>query len=128
MSSTLRIWINLFRFKMNFPTLTWPTFWSAVTALATLTGVLIVLWQIWKKRPLKKRRLFLTMQMSEIPDEYVPVRHEIMEIVYELRQHHKVYFFNEFIQNLEVFDENRFDSEKYLRKIEDCDFFIAGVF
>src|SRR5437870_5187430 len=79
--------------------------------------------------PIKsKPRLFLSMQMSDLAgDDYVQVRREIMEQVYDLRTDFKVYFFNEFVQTIEEFDEATFDVDKYLGEIDGCDFFIAII-
>ena len=66
------------------------------------------------------------MQMSNLEgDEYVKVRHNIMELVYELRKSDYVYFYNEFIQKAEEFDPAKFNPYDYLDEINKCDYFIA---
>ncbi|HEX8399660.1 MAG TPA: hypothetical protein VF644_19660 [Pyrinomonadaceae bacterium] len=114
---------------MNTESWTWTTFWAAVTALAGLIPAGVLVWQILKRlRRKQKPRLFLSMQMSEVSgEEYVKVRQEIMEHVYDLRKDYKVYFFNEFIQRIEDFDESAFDGNKYLNEIDECEFFIAVI-
>lgn len=78
----------------------------------------------------KKTNLFLSMQMGGLSgDEYVQVRRDIMGVIYDLKKEekHDVYFLNEFIQTSEEFNESSFDVEKYLKKIEECDYFIAVI-
>jgi hypothetical protein len=108
---------------------TWSTFWQAVEALAAVAAIVFTVWQVWKRnRPKKKCRLFLSMQMSELyGDKYIHVRRDIMQLVYELREQNNVYFFNEYVQEIEKFEESRFDVDKYLKKIDECDYFIAVI-
>lgn len=103
----------------------WATFWTAVGALATLAGLYIpVRAMIEKKR--HKLRVFISMQMSHLsPEEYSKERKDIMELIYELRKKHTVFFYNEFIHNLSEFNESKFDPHGYLREIKNCDYFIA---
>jgi hypothetical protein len=82
------------------------------------------------KKSTKKINLFLSMQMGEISgDEYIQVRRDIMGVVYDLRKEekHDIYFLNEFIQTSEEFNELSFDVDKYLGKIEECDYFVAVI-
>lgn len=106
--------------------------WTAIGAVATVSGVVfsvISLWpQIRAMIPWRKKRLFLSMQMSGLAGvEYQDVRKDVMELVYSFRTRHKVYFYNEFIQKVEEFEESTFDANKYLRKIAKCDLFIAVI-
>jgi hypothetical protein len=82
------------------------------------------------KKSTKKINLFLSMQMGGISgDEYIQVRRDIMGVVYDLKKEekHDIYFLNEFIQTSEEFNESSFDVNKYLKKIEECDYFIAVI-
>ncbi len=110
---------------MNLPS--WATIWTAVGALAAVVVLIIPVWKFLKRKISRKRiRIFLSMQMSDLSyEEYDEVRHDIMDLIYQLRKTNDVYFYNEFIQRPKDFDENKLDADNYLKEIKRCDYFIA---
>lgn len=110
--------------------LTSGTFWTAVGTLGTLAGLALTYSHRLKLRRRKRKySLFLSMQMVNLQSsEYEQVRHDIMQVVYWLRNHpkvRKVFFYNESLQREEDFDYSSFDAEKYVTEINECDFFVC---
>jgi hypothetical protein len=98
---------------------------SAVSVLALFGLPALVRWSKHQGST-DARTVFLSMQMSDLAgNEYVDVRQAIMDVVFELRRFHAVYFFNEFVQRQETFDERLFDARTYLREIDKAEYFVA---
>jgi hypothetical protein len=105
--------------------LSWSSLWTAV-AIVVIYFALRPRLRRGRKR--RKFRIFLSMQMSQLGrDEYKRVRDDIMKIVLELRKTDEVYFFNEDIFNFDDFLETDVNPNDYLRRIRDCDYFIAII-
>jgi hypothetical protein len=106
----------------------WNTVWTAIGALAALAALCPFIRPILRRKR-RRIRVFLTMQMSQLSaSDYVGVRADIMELVYQLRRKtYDVYFFNEFVPRIEEFDEKEVNPEEYLGHIERSDYFIAII-
>ena len=111
-----------------FENFNWGTFWTAIGALAAIAALYFSARAIFQKKRKNKLMVFISMQMSHLSDsEYEEIREDIMNLIYELRKKHQVYFYNEFIPKISHFDQNKFDPFGYLMEIKKSDYFIAII-
>lgn len=99
------------------------TIWTAIGTVATIVGVGVPL---IRRRSKRRYRIFLSMQMSQLSDEdYLLVRQQILNVIYDMRKHDDVYFFNELVPDRNAFQERTFDALEYLSEIRKADYFVA---
>ena len=98
------------------------TIWTAIGAIASIIALYFPIRSMIKKKR-KKVKVLISMQMSHLSDaEYEEIREDIMHLIYDLRKHHEVYFYNEFVPKIQDFDKNKFNPLDYLLEIKKSDF------
>ena len=103
------------------------TIWTAIGAIASIIALYFPIRSMIKKKR-KKVKVLISMQMSHLSDaEYEEIREDIMHLIYDLRKHHEVYFYNEFVPKIQDFDKNKFNPLDYLLEIKKSDWFIAII-
>jgi len=103
--------------------------WLALTALATLaiavTGVFHFV------RPLRKHRLFFSIQMKNLTDtEYATIKHRIEPTIDQaaaMKCIGHVYYFNRNVPNHASFQEEQFPIQMYMDELDSCDYFFAII-
>ncbi len=101
--------------------------YEAIGAISSATILIITIWGLIRINRLKRKKVFISTQMSEL-DDYNTVWSNTMGLVRTLRQRKlNVFYGNEDIESEEDLNIEDYNWAVYLQELNDCKYFIAIV-